>query len=336
MVVNDGADQAFTITPAPRYHVADVLVDGSSVGAVSRHTFTNVTGDHTIAAGFAQTTHTITASAGDNGAIDPSGAVPVNDGAAQSFTITPAEHYHVADVLVDGSSVGAVTSYTFTNVTGDHTIAASFAQTTHTITASAGSGGSIDPSGAVPVNDGAAQSFTITPAEHYHVADVLVDGSSVGAVTNHTFTNVTGNHTITASFALTTHTITASAGSGGSIDPSGAVPVNDGRPGVRDHAGGALPRGGRAGGRQLGGGGDQPHVHERDWRPHDHGQLRADHAHDHGLGGGERVDQPERLGGGERRRGPGVHDCGRSRLRDLERNRGRQFGGSVAPTRSRT
>ena len=44
----------------------------------------------------------------------------------QSFTITPDSGYQVADVLVDGASVGAVTSYTFTNVQANHTIAASF------------------------------------------------------------------------------------------------------------------------------------------------------------------------------------------------------------------
>ena len=85
----------------------------------------------------------------------------------------------MADVLVDGSSVGAVTSHTFTNVQANHTIAASFAIDSYTITASAGER-EISPSGSVAVNHGADQAFTITPAEHYHVADVLVDGSRWG------------------------------------------------------------------------------------------------------------------------------------------------------------
>ncbi|MCX7000560.1 MAG: LamG domain-containing protein, partial [Candidatus Sumerlaeota bacterium] len=126
-------------------------------------------------------TYTITASAGANGSISPSGAVTVNYGADQGFTITPIAHYHVADVLVDSVSVGAVTSYTFLSVTTNHTIAASFAFDTYTITASAGANGSISPSGAVTVNYGADQGFTITPIAHYHIADVLVDSVSVGA-----------------------------------------------------------------------------------------------------------------------------------------------------------
>src|SRR5207249_642815 len=205
------------ITPDAHYHVADVLVDGVSVGAVTSYTFSSVTADHTIAATFALTTHTVTASAGANGSISPSGAVSVNDGDNPSFSITPDAHYHVADVLVDGVSVGAVTSYSFSNVTAEHTIAAS-----------AGANGSISPSGAVAVNDDDSQNFSITPDAHYHVADVLVDGVSVGAVTSYTFTNVTADHTIAATFALTTHTITASAGANGAISPTGAIAVNDG------------------------------------------------------------------------------------------------------------
>ena len=76
------------------------------------------------------------------------------------------------------------------------------------------------------VNNGGSQTFTITPSTGYHVADVLVDGASVGAVTSYTFTNVTANHTISASFAVNTRTITASAGANGTISPSGAVTVN--------------------------------------------------------------------------------------------------------------
>ena len=229
-VLSCGASQTYTITPNAGYHVLDVTVDGSSVGAVTSYTFMNVTSNHTISATFAvNITYTITASAGANGSISPSGAVGVNHGASQTFTITPNAGYHVADVTVDGSSVGAVTSYTFTNVTSNHTISATFAANVAlTITASAGANGSISPSGAVGVNYGASQTFTITPNAGYHVADVTVDGSSVGAVTSYTFTNVTSNHTISASFAIDTYTITASAGANGSISPSGAVGVNHG------------------------------------------------------------------------------------------------------------
>jgi len=71
-------------------------------------------------------TYTINASASTGGSISPSGAVTVNENANQTFTIPPSTGYIVSDVLVDGGSAGRVNSYTFTNVTADHTISASF------------------------------------------------------------------------------------------------------------------------------------------------------------------------------------------------------------------
>lgn len=72
------------------------------------------------------TDRTIRASAGANGTISPAGWTSVGEGGEQTFTITPDAGYAVAKVLVDGRSVGAVTSYTFRNVTQDHTIEAVF------------------------------------------------------------------------------------------------------------------------------------------------------------------------------------------------------------------
>ena len=76
--------------------------------------------------GWYYTYHTIKATAGANGSISPSGWTSVREGWDQTFTITPDKGYAVAKVLVDGKSVGAVTSYTFKNVTKDHTIEAVF------------------------------------------------------------------------------------------------------------------------------------------------------------------------------------------------------------------
>ena len=76
--------------------------------------------------GWYYTYHTIKATSGANGSISPSGWASVREGWDQTFTITPDKGYAVAKVLVDGKSVGAVTSYTFKNVTKDHTIEAVF------------------------------------------------------------------------------------------------------------------------------------------------------------------------------------------------------------------
>lgn len=74
------------------------------------------------------TTYTITASAGQGGSITPSGAVSVEKGGSQTFTIKPSDNYEIEDVKVDGQSVGKKTEYTFENVTKAHTIAATFTE----------------------------------------------------------------------------------------------------------------------------------------------------------------------------------------------------------------
>jgi hypothetical protein len=128
--VSSGAGKTFTITPTPGYSIASVLVDGSSVGPVGSYTFSNVSANHSISATFAgatvQSSYTITASAGQNGSISPSGSVSVGAGAAQSFSITPAAGYQVSTVVVDGTSLGALNSYTFNKVEANQTISASF------------------------------------------------------------------------------------------------------------------------------------------------------------------------------------------------------------------
>ncbi len=223
-----GYDQAFTITADTGYHILDVTVDGPSVGAVSSYTFISVQYDHNIVATFEADTYIITASAGTGGSITPSGSVVVNYGDDQEFTIEADTGYDIADVLVDGSSAGAVSSYTFTNVQASHTISASFTLEIHQIAAIATTGGSISPSGIVNVLHGYDQAFTITADTGYHILDVTVDGPSVGAVSSYTFISVQYDHNIVATFEADTYTITASAGTGGSITPQDAVTVNYG------------------------------------------------------------------------------------------------------------
>lgn len=70
------------------------------------------------------------ATAGTNGKITPSGVINVEGGSSKTFTITPDSGYRVADVLVDGVSIGAVGSYTFNDITKNHTIEAIFKRST--------------------------------------------------------------------------------------------------------------------------------------------------------------------------------------------------------------
>jgi sucrose-6-phosphate hydrolase SacC (GH32 family) len=157
----------------------------------------------------------ITASAGTGGAISPAGVGAVAESSTPTYTITPAIGYDVAAVVLDAgtgseSHLGSVMTYTFAAVTAAHTIDASFvAVFPHTITASAGTNGSISPTGAVSVDHRGSQDFTITPNTGYAVADVVLDAGTgsethLGSVTTYTFAPVTAAHTISASFVAVT------------------------------------------------------------------------------------------------------------------------------------
>ncbi|MFM7029674.1 MAG: InlB B-repeat-containing protein [Micrococcales bacterium] len=158
--------------------------------------------------------YTLTSSAGANGSISPLGVTTLPQGSSQTFTITPDTGYEVSTLTVDGSPVTPSTSYTFSNLTASHTIAATFALAVvrHTITASAGSNGTITPSGATTVVDGTDKTFTFTPSTGYSVATLKIDGVSVSVANSYTFTNVTADHTIEVTFAAPTFMLYASGG----------------------------------------------------------------------------------------------------------------------------
>jgi hypothetical protein len=183
-----------------------------------------------ITATFNLKTYTVTATAGANGSISPAGTTTVNPGASRSFTITPAAGYRVAAVTVDGTSVGTVTSYTFSNVTANHTISATFTNNTaYTLTVlKSGTGtGSItnSPTGS-SFNPGTRVTLTATAD-----ASSVFGGWSGGCGSSPTcIVTMNSNITVTAGFNLkpTTYTITATAGANGSISPAGATTVNQG------------------------------------------------------------------------------------------------------------
>ncbi|MCX5641757.1 MAG: hypothetical protein NTY10_00720 [Candidatus Omnitrophica bacterium] len=213
LTVGHGETQAFTITPDAGYCLATMLIDGVSrdtgiSGSLGSYVFTNVIVNHKIVVTF-KLSRAITATAGSGGSISPVGIIPIGYGDAQTFTIAPTLGNQLVALLVDGvlkdTGGGNLPSYTFINVTANHTIAASFEINTYTITASAGPNGSISPEGlALPFNYGDTQKFTIAPATNYHIATVTVDGNLQDPVpADYTFSAISANHTIAATFAIT-------------------------------------------------------------------------------------------------------------------------------------
>jgi FtsP/CotA-like multicopper oxidase with cupredoxin domain len=225
-VVAPGADSpAFAITPDSHARIVDVKVDGLSVGATTSVTLTNVQNDRAVWAIFGPELVPVTIVAGANGSISaggiPAPLVPglafagprmgvassgvthmVPYGTSATFRILPRLGYHIQDVIVDGVSVGAVYSYTMPDVTAPQTISAVFALDTFTITPIVTGRGTVTPSTPQTVGYGGHMTFTMTTPANYRVADVIVNGLSIGPVYSVPFTDVTTDNTLTVAFAL--------------------------------------------------------------------------------------------------------------------------------------
>ena len=233
-----GNSQKFDFTPDTGYAVDRVTIDGNAYvnNGVNllpgmdtwekweSYTFADVREDHTISVTFGEDTNnnnvpdanegTVTLTYNANGG---EGSAPADQSADKWSTVTVAENtftrsgYSFAgwNTQADGSGEDYAAGDAFQLTGQDAVLYAQWSYngggsggvTRYTIKASAGEGGSISPSGSVRVRRGSDKTFTLTPDEGYVIADVLVDGESVGAVDKYTFESVRKAHTIEALFA---------------------------------------------------------------------------------------------------------------------------------------
>jgi hypothetical protein len=174
-------------------------------------------------------TYTITASSDTNGGISPSGAVVVNNGNTQAFTLSPNTGYHTASVtgtcpagLLSGNS------YTTDAITFDCTVMANFAIDIYTLTYNTDGNGTISgttPQSVAYGSDGTA--VTAMPNPGYH----FVQWSDGNPSATRTDTNVQGDITVTAQFAIDTFTLTYNTDGNGTISGTTPQTVNFGSDG---------------------------------------------------------------------------------------------------------
>jgi hypothetical protein len=141
---------------------------------------------------------TVSLGAGTTGT--PSATATYPAGGTVNYSYSLMNGYQNLQVLLDGTLVAPAGSFT---MNGAHSLVVGATPTTatsYTITAHAGIWGSISPNGPVTVASGGSQTFAINPDPGYIILDVQVDGVSVGAVASYSFTNVTANHSISATF----------------------------------------------------------------------------------------------------------------------------------------
>lgn len=228
--VPQGQDQTFTFVPDSGYAVDRVEIDAVAyinngvnilpdTSGWEEYTFANVQQDHTLSVTFG-------ADSDMNGIPDANeGQVALTYDANGGSGDAPAEQLlNKWSRVTVANNTFSLSGYSFVGwntaddgsgtayMPGDtlqleDTAVTLYAQWSHngsvagySITASAGNGGSISPRGAVWVMQGGSQTFTFKADDGYTIADVLVDGQSVGAVEKYTFENVRASHTIEAVF----------------------------------------------------------------------------------------------------------------------------------------
>lgn len=195
----------FVVMPDEHYHIASVVVDGTVRDEAAgqklyAYPFPELLENHSITALFAPDVHSLTVNPEGAGA----GEVVLNPGGGSypygtdvTITAVPGEDSTFAGWTgVDTSSGTSAT----VNIDGDRIVSAAFELKSFTVTATAGTGGSVSPTSAV-LNWGDGHVVTVTPDEGFVIADVVVDGMSRGPLSIYHFENVTSDHALQVHFA---------------------------------------------------------------------------------------------------------------------------------------
>jgi hypothetical protein len=228
--VNYGTDLLYEIVANEGYYIENIYVDGELVEEYTQAddvtaenvSFTAIDADHEVYATFAEYMYTITGIVGEHGTVN--GATTINEelsyGSNYTLTITPDENYQVADVEIDGISMGAITSYEFINVTADHNVVVSFEATMYTLTASTNIASCTITPATTTVQAGSDVIYTVTPATGYHLVSVTANGVEI-IVPGNTFTieDVQGDIEIYAIFASNNVTVTVDQPAHATIAP---------------------------------------------------------------------------------------------------------------------
>jgi hypothetical protein len=210
-----------------RYNCTGYQIDGGALTPGTSYTFTSVSASHTIVYSWT-TQYLITPSNDSHSTTSPPTAQWCNASTSQTFTYSAAAGYAIAHVYIDGADSAITGSYTFTSISASHTIQVTTSQNVYPIIASAGTGGSISPSGTTIAAQGSSQTYSINASIGNHLTTLFVDGSPVTPASSYTFTNIQASHTITANFALDVFYITSSADSNANVLPNGITAANYG------------------------------------------------------------------------------------------------------------
>lgn len=220
-----GGTISLALLPDAGYVPDRVVIDGEPVPIRMSYLFPAIDRDHTVTVSFRPdkaspppagadplhpgVTFQVCASAGQGGVIRPAGMIEVISGANLSFSIVPDFGYRNGNLSLDGRPRESGRSYTLTNISSNHTVHAIFLPNHYSVTASAGTGGTIQPAGLLMLSHGANQTFVITPGAGYCVHTVSIDGKEdaqpalgdYSRALTISLCNITSDHRISAEFS---------------------------------------------------------------------------------------------------------------------------------------
>ena len=205
--VVEGSNKYLHISKRQGYKLTSVILDDSSQtipsqteasGEVMTISLENITSNHNLVVTSEPFKYTITTSAGSNGSITPSATV--NYGSSKTINMSPSTGYEVNEVIVDGINKGKITTYTFNNITDNHTISVTFKKLDEqkfTVNCTTVQNGNISVS-PTSATVGTKITIYVNPSEGYRLKQI--DSSPTVAINNNQFTMPAQNVTLTPVF----------------------------------------------------------------------------------------------------------------------------------------
>ena len=205
--VVEGSNKYLHISKRQGYKLTSVILDDSSQtipsqteasGEVMTISLENITSNHNLVVTSEPFKYTITTSAGSNGSITPSATV--NYGSSKTINMSPSTGYEVNEVIVDGINKGKITTYTFNNITDNHTISVTFKKLDEqkfTVNCTTVQNGNISVS-PTSATVGTKITIYVNPSDGYRLKQI--DSSPNVTINNNQFTMPAQNVTLTPVF----------------------------------------------------------------------------------------------------------------------------------------
>jgi len=225
VMVAEGNQQQFQFIPNKGYDIDQILVDGVPVDVYQQSlTLYNVQKTYDIKVFFKKVYFTIESISGQHGKIVPEGLLTVDKNDQKRFTILPDEGFEIEKLLVDGMTVRQAEAYTFTNITKNHSIAASFQPKQFIVHSESGPHGLVEPQGDIAVDWGEKLIMIVEPDSNFAVDQVFLDNQPVMLTAGYyyTLTDIHANHDFSVTFKRV-HEIVSIVSGKGQTDPSGIV-----------------------------------------------------------------------------------------------------------------